>query len=87
MDNIDTTTCVHVTVCKQIEKKIIWYMRFQDWNRCKCDVWCFWRTFCAFSLCQNETAVLEDLYDAKMSAFNKTQVSKKEFVSYMTWKR
>ena len=70
-------------VCEQIEKQLTHYMRLEDWSRCKYNIWAFYHALKRFIVCENETAILEEMYDTKMRSFNKAQISKKEFVAYM----
>ena len=82
MKNCEHIPC-YEEACKQIEGKITYYMRREDWCRTKSDIWAFWRTLRCFIVCENEVSILEEMYDSKMGAFNKAQVSKKDFVAYM----
>jgi len=82
MKNVEYIPCYEES-CKQIEEKLTYYMKREDWNRIKSDIWAFWRTMRCFIVCENEVAILEDMYASKMGALNKAMVSKKDFVSYM----
>lgn len=82
MKNVEYIPC-YEEACKQIEGKLTYYMRFEDWNRSKTDIWAFWRTMRCFIVCENEVAILENMYASKMGMLNKAMVSKKDFVAYM----